>query len=150
MALDDPFSGRWDAGQTAEWLSRSKAVPAADMRAALVRLENSLTPAPREWLGKRLPVLWTTYMPARPVDPGALTVWLIETARLLGDLPHDIAGHSIDEAIKAGKSGFMPTVGEIRSIADPLVAVRLKQIRRLHRLLEARAPADQAASGAGI
>lgn len=94
-------------------------------------LETAMTPAPPTWYGKRLPVFWTLFMASREADPRALTVWMAETAHLLGDLPHDIVAHSIDRAIQTARHGFMPSIGEIRQIADPLVASRVEQIQRL-------------------
>ena len=100
-------------------------------------LEQAMEPAPAQWFGKRLPVLWTLFMAARQADPRALTVWMAETAHLLGDVPHDIIAHSIDEAIKTSRHGFIPSVGEIRAIADPMVAERKLQIERLARMVAA-------------
>jgi len=50
-------------------------------------LNQAMEPAPAQWFGKRLPVLWTLFMAARQADPRALTVWMAETAHLLGDVP---------------------------------------------------------------
>ena len=97
-------------------------------------LECALAPAPPQWFGQRLPILWTLFMAARGADPRALTVWMAETAHLLSDLPHDIVAHSIDRAIKTSQHGFIPSVGEIRTIADPLVVERERHIERLNRM----------------
>lgn len=99
--------------------------------AARLALTEAMAPPPPAWFGKRLPVLWTLFMTARQADPRALTVWMAETAYLLGDLPHDIVAFAIDEAIKASGHGFMPSVGEIRRVADPLVAARRQDVERL-------------------
>ena len=102
-----------------------------DVEKATRDLEDLMRPAPAEWFGKRLAVLWTLFMAGRDADSRALTVWMSEVASLLGDLPFDIVAHSIDEAIKVSKHGFMPSVGEIRRIADPLKVVREQHIDRL-------------------
>ena len=119
----------WQAERALDLAARAGAEDqvAVDLR----DLQAALAPAPARWFGKRLPVLWTLFMAAREADPRALTVWMGETAHLLGDLPHDIVAHSIDEAIRKSRHGFIPSVGEIRAIADPLVAERDQHIRRL-------------------
>jgi hypothetical protein len=94
-------------------------------------LSAAQAPAAPQWLGERLAVLWTTYMAARTSDPDAATVWLVEIARLLSDLPHDIVAFAIDETIRTTRHGFIPSVGEIRGIADPLAHERDRQVQRL-------------------
>ena len=83
------------------------------------------------WLALRLEALWNS-----SPHSGALKAsdWLRETGRLLADLPGDILQHAIDEAVKGAKAGFMPTVGEIRAIADPIHEERIVQERRLRAL----------------
>ncbi|EJL23958.1 hypothetical protein PMI02_03878 [Novosphingobium sp. AP12] len=44
-------------------------------------------------------VVWTLFMAGRDTDEDKFAVWLGEMARLLSDLPHDIVGHAIDEAM---------------------------------------------------
>ena len=132
---------KWDPERALDIAARQgfeAEVPVAH-RAAVA----SLAGAPAPWFGRRLTVLWTMFMLGRPTDQGAQTLWMAEAARLLGDLPHDILAHSIDEAIKASRHGFMPSVGEIRSVADPLVVERRMHIDRLGRM--AAALNDQAA-----
>jgi hypothetical protein len=97
-------------------------------------LEASMQPASPQWYGERLPVLWTLFMATREADPRALTVWMAETAHLLSDLPHDIVAHSIDRAIQTARHGFMPSVGEIRQIAEPLMTERKEHIDRLTKM----------------
>jgi hypothetical protein len=104
---------------------------------ALRGLEEAMVPATPQWFGQRLPVLWTMFMAARGADARALTIWMAETAHLLSDLPHDIVAHSIDCAIKNASHGFIPSVGEIRTVADPLVSERTRQIERLRRMATA-------------
>lgn len=102
-----------------------------EVASTLSDLRAALNPASSQWFGKRLPVFWTLFMAARPADPRALTIWMAETARLLGDIPQDIVAYAIDEAIRTSGHGFMPSVGEIRSIADPLIAERRLYVQRL-------------------
>jgi hypothetical protein len=66
--------------------------------------------------------------------------------RLLHDLPHDVLAHSIDEAIKTSKHGFLPSVGEIRAIAQPIVAEREIQIERLIKMEAALADPEASAT----
>lgn len=103
----------------------------AGLPAAREAVAASMAVAPAPWFGRRLTMLWTMFMLGRPADQGAQTIWMGEAARLLGDLPHDIVAHSIDEAIRVSRHGFMPSVGEIRAVADPLASERRAQIERL-------------------
>ena len=100
----------------------------------LTDLADAMNAAPYDWLTKRLGVLWTMFMVARDVDDRALTVWMAETASLLADIPHDIAAFAIDEAVRKSPHGFIPSVGEIRRHADPLVCARREHIGRLRRM----------------
>jgi len=102
-------------------------------------------PARRKWLEQRLASFFVLFNPTREVDSRAFAVWNDEMARLLGDLPHDILAWSIDQAIKVSNHGFMPSVGEIRAIADPLVLSRAQQIDRLRQLADALANPDACA-----
>jgi len=138
---------KWDPERALDIAARhglEAQVPAAHL-AAVASLEG----APAPWFGRRLTVLWTMFMLGRPTDQGAQTLWMAEAARLLGDLPHDILAHSIDEAIKVSRHGFMPSVGEIRGIADPLLGERRTHIDRLSRMAAAlnNAAASQGRSG---
>lgn len=94
-------------------------------------LQAAMRPPSPDWLVDRLTVMWTTFMVARQADPRALAIWMAETGSLLGDLPHDIVAHAIDQAIRKSRHGFIPSVGEIRQFADPLVAEREVHIERL-------------------
>lgn len=120
---------RWSVERALDQAHRNSAE--GEVAETLKALQRAAAPAPRAWYGQRLPVFWTMFMAARAADARALTVWMSETARLLGDLPHDIVGFAIDEAIKASRHGFLPSVGEIRGIADPLAAERKLQVERL-------------------
>jgi hypothetical protein len=100
--------------------------------ATLGALVAASDPVPREWLGDRLTILWTMFMASRTVaDDGALTIWLAEHMRLLGDLPHDILATAIDRGVQSARHGFLPSIGEIRAIAEPLLAERERLIERL-------------------
>lgn len=104
-------------------------------------LRSSVHPVPRGWLGDRLTVLWTHFSANRTyVDGQVLTVWLAETMRLLGDLPHDIVALAIDRAVQTSRHGFMPSVGEVRTIAEPIVAERRHFIHRLEKIADAIGP----------
>lgn len=94
-------------------------------------LQAAMRPPSPDWLVDRLTILWTMFMVARQADPRALAVWMAETGSLLGDLPHDIVAHAIDQAIRKSRHGFIPSVGEIRQFADPLAVEREQQIYRL-------------------
>lgn len=90
--------------------------------------ERALTPVASDWLQKRLRLLWKSSTPSGSLDA---TAWLHETGRLLSDVPADILAPAIDEAVKRSERGFMPTVGEIRAIADPLLLQRRRDLGRL-------------------
>lgn len=133
--LSDPYSRSWDAQHGLRvWSADAHDI---DLPAELETIRRTTAVAPRKWFGKRLPVLWTTFMASRPADERALTVWMMEAARLLGDLPHDIVAYSIDAAIKESTHGFIPSVGEIRAIADPLARERQQQVARLEQMVGA-------------
>ena len=95
---------------------------------------SSLAPCPRDWLKKRLSSMAMAH--GHEKDPDRAAARLQETGRLLWDLPHDILAHSIDEAIKRSERGFMPAVGQIRAIADPLVATRREETYRLEAMAQ--------------
>lgn len=99
-----------------------------DGAGAVQAYEDALRAAPDDWLQKRLRVLWKSSTPAASLDAKA---WLHETGRLLRDLPLDILAEAIDEAVKRSLRGFMPTVGEIRAIAEPRVADRRRCLAQL-------------------
>lgn len=122
LALDDPPSicGPWAAKDARRSLLANHIDPPA-----LLRQANALTtPAPVDWLAKRLEFLWGS-MPSS----GNMTAkaWLHETGRMLKHLPQDIVAHAIDKAAQQG-SGFVPIAAQILDIAEPL-----HRKRRLHR-----------------
>lgn len=104
----------------------------ADVPAERKALLGACRPASPKWLADRLTVLWATYMASRAAaDPRAISVWMAETAGLLSDVPFDILAQSIDTAIRKSRHGFIPSVGEIRQFADPLIEQRDVQLFRL-------------------
>lgn len=109
----------------------------ADAVRTLGLLRRSARPVPREWLGDRLTILWTMFMASRSqADPEVLTLWLSEHLRLLGDLPHDIVAFAIDRAVQLARHGFIPSIGEMRVTAEPLLAERASLIERLTMVVE--------------
>lgn len=114
----------------------------ANVPACIARLQAALQPVAFDWLEDRLTMLWTAMGHSR--DPKVGAAWLYETTRLLSDLPGDIAADAIDEAVKASERGFMPSIGEIRKIADPMVAKRKRALVRLNAVAnhQATKPAD--------
>lgn len=97
-------------------------------------LEQSLVPAPHNWLLDRLSTLWA--LMSFEGSESKATVWLAEMRRLLADLPADILHDAIDQACKAADRGFMPSVGAIRKFADPVLAQRQLQAKRARILAE--------------
>lgn len=110
--------------------------PRETVAATHADLSASMSPVPADWLADRLALLWTLFMASRAVaSSDAVTIWTSEHLRLLGDLPHDVIGYAIDQAVKSCRHGFIPSVGEIRSIAEPMVAERRQRVQRLEALL---------------
>lgn len=104
----------------------------ASLMAEVSRIKASTAPVPRGWLADRLTALWTMFMASRrEANSGSVTIWLAEYIRLLDDLPWDIVGLAIDDAVRTSKHGFLPAVGEIRAIADPLVQDRRHLLERM-------------------
>lgn len=129
---DNPFSLScpWDAAMAATAL-RTAGINAA---ALADELEQSILPAPHNWLIDRLSTLWA--LMSFEGSENKATVWLSEMRRLLGDLPMDILHDAIDEACKASDRGFMPSVGAIRKFADPNNAKRRLQATRARLIAE--------------
>lgn len=95
--------------------------------------ERALAPVSPQWLADRLSDLQMAF--GHITDPHKMTAWLHETGRLLEDLPQDLLSAAIDEAVKRQERGFVPSVGEIRKIADPLVAERRQIAERLRHVI---------------
>lgn len=94
--------------------------------------EGTLIPVRRDWLEKRLSTMYLAMAHERDADRA--TAWLHESIRLLSDLPQDIVGDAIDEAVKKSDRGFMPSIGAVRSFADPMFDERKKKVARLRML----------------
>lgn len=106
------------------------------------RMTAAMQPVPKEWLVDRLSTM-SLAMVSGHWSPKQTTAWLSETARLLADLPQDIVAQAIDQAILKAERGFVPSIGEIRSIADPIHDRRRRAAARLSSLarMDAVAPA---------
>lgn len=91
------------------------------------RFEAVCRPCPPQDLIDRLTALGMSMAPNRPQQEAAM--WLHEFKRLLGDIPRDILFGAIDELQKRLK--FLPTVAEIREVADPLLQARRQRTSRI-------------------
>ena len=119
---------RWSARQALVEIERAGF---ADRVPALSeQLNLSLQPVSPEWLGDRLSLLWLANGTGGTSENRA-AAWLSETARLLGDLPQDIIAKAIDDAVQSATVAFLPGVGTIRAIAEPLLRRRRVAARRL-------------------
>lgn len=114
-----------------------------DARSLRTQLTDRMRPVGQGWLARRLEALWNSNPHAAALKASD---WLKETGRLLADVPFDILQDAIDVAVKGAKGGFMPTVGEIRAIADPVLNERRTQIRRLNAMLAANGPPPELAA----
>ena len=108
--------------------------------AAAEHVRRALTAADPDVLNDGLSDLGMMMAPNRGEEEAS--VWLAGMRRLLGDLPADILSEAIDQHVRTSK--FLPTVAEIRALADPVMAAR----RRLFSQLDAMA--RLIASGADI
>lgn len=115
----------WD-DFTQRWARKKIAEARIDLPAELRAATDSCRPVNVEWLAARLKVVWKSTIPTSSMEAKD---WLHETGRLTKHLPQDIAGHAIDEAVKASR--FTPTAGDILAIAEPLLVERRKQRQRL-------------------
>lgn len=98
------------------------------MPALIAVHEQALRPTSSDWLQKRLRLLWKSSTVPNGLDA---TAWLHETGRLLCDIPQDILAFAIDEAVKRSERGFLPSVGEIRALAEPKLIERRRNLGRL-------------------
>lgn len=128
---DSPYREEpWNAVDAYRQIEAGAALP--DVRRLEHEHRASLAPVNGAWLKKRLSAMMLAFGHER--DPDRVTAWLAETGRLLIDLPGDILATAIDEAIKRSERGFIPAVGQIRAIADPMVEQREREARRLEAL----------------
>jgi hypothetical protein len=105
-----------------------------DVKRLAIQHRASLRPVEQDWLRQRLTLMGAAFGHER--NPDRATAWLHETRRLLSDLPGDILAHAIDEAIKGSDRGFMPQVGQIRAIADPMRSDREREALRLEAIVK--------------
>lgn len=110
-------------------LSRLSDADRGRVPAMAAKAEAALTPVDRDWLDKRLSTMYLAMSNDRDADRA--TAWLHEFMRLLSDLPHDIVAAAIDEAVIKSERGFLPSIGAIRAIADPVLEERKQKVRRL-------------------
>jgi hypothetical protein len=138
MVLTDngPVDDRWNIGFAMAELRKAGLVDR--IGPSIEALRAALVPVPLDWLLHRLSALGlaTGY---RRTDSDLASAWMDETARLLADLPQDIVAFAIDQAVKQATRGFMPAVGAIRAIADPLHDRRRRDLARLEALARFRA-----------
>lgn len=138
-ATADTWPGEFNGGTALARLSERQraSIPAVAQAAKAL-----LAPIDRDLLVKRLTALGIVMAPNR--SPADAQMWVRETARLLGDLPEDLLLTAIDECQKRLK--FLPTVAEIRELADPFVEQRRRDFARLdamRRYLESGQPLPQ-------
>jgi hypothetical protein len=116
-----------------DWSADRALAELASHRADLPRHANvarqSLQPADPVWLADRLSAMQLAM--TQGWSEAKATAWLHETQRLLRDVPSDILGWALDEAVKSSVRGFVPSVGEIRAFADPKLADRKRLADRL-------------------
>lgn len=138
---DSPYRlSSWSAADAVRGLAEDERRQLPAIASAVAAANN---PCDRRWLKGRLSSMALAFGHDRDVDKA--TAWLAETGRLLLDLPQDILDQAIDQAIKRADRGFMPAVGQIRAIADPLAEARARQADRLARMAELAADAAPAA-----
>lgn len=130
--------GSWDSAYALAWCRREGCDRQIPELAA--QLACASQPCPPEALRRRLTALGMVMAPNRP--SAEATMWLHEMSRLLRDLPQDIVFDAIDECQRSSK--YLPTVAEIRLLADPRADERRKHAARLD------AMARLIASGAAI
>lgn len=128
VKLDSTYSA-FDAKSAAKGLAEYR----SEIPALARRMRDACRPVSHDLLTKRLTALGMTMAPNRP--SAEATMWLHETSRLLGDLPADIFVQSVDECQR--RSVFLPTVAEIRAIADPAFSERKTKAARLEAILVA-------------
>lgn len=114
----------WDSRYALARLGEEERREVADAATAAERL---CAPMNHERLVQRLTALGMVMAPNRP--PAEASVWVRETARLLSDIAEDVLCEALDTLQKRMK--FLPTVAEIRELADPVMERRRKDRGRL-------------------
>jgi hypothetical protein len=128
LLLFDKEGRFWNPARELRVLEQSTGIEHLPALAQRMRL--ALAPVGQRQLNRRLEMLGKAMAPNRgPEEAGA---WLVHMMRGLGDLPEDILVHAIDEHVRSSK--FLPTVQELREIAEPLVADRRLAAKRLEEL----------------
>jgi len=122
----------WNAHDALKEIEACAALP--DVRRCALQHRASLAPVDPAWLKRRLSAMMLAFGHER--DPDRVTAWLAETGRLLLDLPGSILAEAIDEAIKRSERGFLPAVGQIRAIAEPMAIDREREARRLEAMVD--------------
>lgn len=121
--VDNPYlPGRWNLEDAA------KKIHPSSLPRLIAAHDAALAPVSKHWLSERLKLLWKSSVVNGSFDAVS---WLHETGRLLCDLPHDLLSEAIDRAVMDSAQGFMPTVGQIRAIADPRLRERQQMAARL-------------------
>jgi len=121
---DTRLSGEFHGGHA---LARLDLDERRQLGAACAAVEATLRPIAPEALRQRLTALGMSMAPNRA--PAEATMWLHEFSRLLGDIPGDILCDAIDQLQRSLK--FLPTVSEIRAIADKELNKRRRVFARL-------------------
>lgn len=111
--------------------ARSLAEHAKEIPSMASKMRSACVPVSHRDLTQRLTALGMTMAPNRA--SAEATMWLHEMTRLLSDLPKDILFHAIDECQRVNR--FLPTIAEIRAIADPMFEERKKHASRLAAIL---------------
>jgi hypothetical protein len=116
-ALANPYGAGWTSQHALAAMSEDqrRQIPAIASDA-----ERLCQPMNHERLVQRLTALGMVMSPNRP--PAEASMWVRETARLLSDIAEDVLCESIDELQKRLK--FLPTIAEIRELADPVMERR--------------------------
>lgn len=123
--LRDGYAGEWSsirALSKLRYLGHDQNIPAQAQAMML-----SCQPADRERLTQRLILMGAAMAPNRP--EAEATAWVHETTRLLADMPLDILCTALDDHQRTSK--FLPTVAEIRELAEPSYERRRRAAARL-------------------
>lgn len=99
----------------------------AEVPALVAQAADLCRPVDRDKAVQRLTALGMTMAPNRPAAEAS--IWVHEMARLLGDLAEDVLGEAIDDCQRRLK--FLPTVAEIREVAEPIMERRRREASRL-------------------
>jgi hypothetical protein len=137
---DSPYATAGQPRWRPEWALR--VFERENVNPAILRAETdrALTPVAVDWLADRLRLLWKSSAMSGSLDA---TAWLHETTRLLRDLPQSVLAWAIDEAVRKSERGFMPTVGEIRVIAEPMAETLRRNLRRLEAVCSPGKPTEE-------